>query len=877
MATVTGYKIILDTGAVGPSVGDDISGETLTQAFDTSSYYPLGTGVVNYPTTAGDVEGTFYEIGFDTYFVPNDASSFPTGETGDLTGFTEATYGSTGNDTIIFGGDDDIVYGGDGNDTIGSFSSGSGTNTLYGEAGDDTIIGGSGSDTIYGGTGDDWLAGGEGNDTIDGGDGEDEIWVTDNHDASVIIGGEGGNDWDILGFANYESSQGITVTFTGDEAGTYDFAGTSGTGSFTEIEQIISTEYGDIIDASATNQDLVVSANGGDDTITGGSGDDQIYGGSGNDTISGGAGTDTLVGDDGNDVFLIGDDDETTNVDGGGWWDQVVFSDTTAQGVTVTYTGNEAGNYSFNGSDASGTFADIEQFDGTSYNDTIDASADTYGIKVYTHDGDDTVIGGSGYDQIYLDEGDDTASGGAGDDNVHGGGGNDTLTGGAGNDTLSGGAGLDVFKVEDDDDTTNVDGGTGWDSLQFYNLTTTQGVTVTYTGDQTGTYSFDGSGASGSFTNIEGVSSVGDYGDIVDASADTVGIKANTHSGDDHVTGGSGNDTIYLGNGDDIGIGGSGKDYINGGYGADTLDGGAGDDDLTGGAGDDTYVFADGSGHDTITDFDMGDSDADGYTNDQLDVSGLTDGSGNPITTSDVFVMGDGSGNTLLIFPNGEVITLTGVEQTSVTPSALVSMGVPCLTTGTLIRTPNGDRAVEGLRVGDLVTTADNGPQPVLWLSQTHVSSEQLKSRPKSRPILIERGALGNTRRLLVSPQHGMVLQISEQGDQLVRAAHLAKSGGPGFRVANGVQQVTYVHLMFAEHQIIFAENARTESFYPGPMGLAALSKQQRKAAFQVLPELMLGQAGLAAYGPPALPVCDQLSLKQHTARSKKTNRVVKA
>lgn len=656
MATIVGYKIVLDIGAVGPSLGDDISGGSTTASFDTDLYNPLGTGVVNYPTTVGDTAGTFYDVGGNYYFVPDDASGFPTGETGDLTSFADAIYGTTGNDaiigtadgeliydtdgniynpsgddtisagggndTIIFGDGSDVIYGGTGNDVIGSWSTGSGNNTIYGEGGNDTIIGGAGDDQIYGGIGDDWLSGGLGTDNIDGGDGSDSIWVTDNHETVNLTGGEGGIDWDILGFGNYATTLGVSVTFSGYESGTYDFIGTSTSGVFNQIEEIISTEYDDTIDASASSQDLLT----------------------------------------------------------------------------------------------------------------------------YTLGGADTVTGGSGADQLYVGAGDDVADGGAGDDQI--------------------------------------------------------------------------------------------YGD----------------AGDDILSGGSGVDLVY---GDD---------------GADILSGGADDDTLSGGAGDDVFVYGDGSGNDTITDFDMGDSDANGFTNDQLDVSALTDGSGAPVNTSDVVVSDDGSGNAVLTFPNGESITLNGVAPASVTPSALISMGVPCFTTGTLIRTPSGDRALESLRAGDLVTTADNGAQPVLWCGQTQISSSKLKAQPKTRPILISRGALGNTRDMLVSRQHGMVLGRAGKGDHLVRAIHLARSGGPGFRIANGVQQVTYLHLMFAQHQIIFAENAQSESFYPGPMGLSALSPIHRTTIFRALPELALGAAGLAAYGPRARPVWHCLDLGRQVARSFENN-----
>jgi Ca2+-binding RTX toxin-like protein len=48
-----------------------------------------------------------------------------------------------------------------------------------------------------------------------------------------------------------------------------------------------------------------------------------------------------------------------------------------------------------------------------------------------------------------------------------------------------------------------------------------------------------------------------------------------------------------------------------GGAGNDLLSGGSGDDTLTGGAGDDRFVFHNGDGLDTITDFTAGNSSGD--------------------------------------------------------------------------------------------------------------------------------------------------------------------------------------------------------------------------------------------------------------------------
>ncbi|WP_051312658.1 tandem-95 repeat protein [Pseudodonghicola xiamenensis] len=77
-------------------------------------------------------------------------------------------------------------------------------------------------------------------------------------------------------------------------------------------------------------------------------------------------------------------------------------------------------------------------------------------------------------------------------------------------------------------------------------------------------------------------------------------------NGKDVLIGGRGADLLKGGKGADILFGGKGDDLLTGGAGRDTLIGGRGDDILTGGGGADVFVFAGKSGHDMITDFEIG-------------------------------------------------------------------------------------------------------------------------------------------------------------------------------------------------------------------------------------------------------------------------------
>lgn len=187
-----------------------------------------------------------------------------------------------------------------------------------------------------------------------------------------------------------------------------------------------------------------------------------------------------------------------------------------------------------------------------------------------------------------------------------------------------------------------------------------------------------------------------------------------------------------------------------------------------------------------------------------------------------------------------------------------------CFTAGTAIRTPQGDRLIDDLRVGDQVTTMDNGPQPIRWIGRKQLGHAALLAKPDLRPILIPRGVLGGARNLLVSPQHGMLLGR----DHLVRAKHLVDVPKSRVRIAHGRKSVTYIHLMFDAHQIIFAENARSESFYPGPMAQRMVDPAALAELRSLFPEVCAPQADKSAiagqYGDTARLFIPKKSVPEH-------------
>lgn len=460
--------------------------------------------------------------------------------------------------------------------------------------------------------------------------------------------------------------------------------------------------------------------------------------------------------------------------------------------------------------------------------------------------GDDVVYGGIGNDYADLGDGNDTFGawsteggtdtiyGGLGNDMVIGGGGNGLIYGGDGDDTLSGGAGADV-----------IEGGKGTDTADY----STSGSRVIVDLDA-GTGS-DGDAKGDTLASIEVV--VGSaYDDILHAGSS--GSTLYGGAGDDALYGRVGGSTLYGGVGSDNLKGGSGDDDLYGGDDADQLEGGEGDDTLTGGAGADRFRFEGQSGADTITDFSLTDSDGDGHYDDQIDVSDLRNGQGGSVTARDVVVTDDGKGNALLTFPEGETLVLLGISPKQMsTAQQRYAAGIPCLTAGTMILTPQGEVPVENLRPGDRVHTLDNGVQPLLWAARRHIPQATLQCHPGFVPVRFSRAFTGTERSLRVSPQH-CLLQRQPGREVLVRAAHLADLPGNQARRAVDAPGVTYVHLMFAHHQIIWSNGVPSESFYPGPWGLAMLDPAAQLSLARLFPRLAVLGA-LVGYGPTARTV----------------------
>lgn len=345
-------------------------------------------------------------------------------------------------------------------------------------------------------------------------------------------------------------------------------------------------------------------------------GSQRLYGTAGNDTLDGGAGPDQMYGGGGNDTYVIDNIGDrayelANGVDTGGI-DAIKSSITWTIGAQVenlTLTGAAPIDGTGNGlANVVVGNTGVNVLNGLEGNDTLKAG-----------DGNDVLDGGGGADKLYGGYGDDLyivdntgdiiveyvgSGNNEGTDTVYafvtytlstyvenltlkghdaiGGTGNssnniligndaaNSLTGFSGNDTLDGGAGADLLY-----------GGTGND---------------TYIVDNSGDRAYEStSGVSGG----------------VDVVKSSVGF----------VLGSNIENLTLTGAGNINGVGNSLANSLTGNAGNNKLTGGAGNDTLAGGTGADTFIFAPGSGADTINDF---------TTADTVDVHAYTGGTAHP-------------------------------------------------------------------------------------------------------------------------------------------------------------------------------------------------------------------------------------------------------
>ncbi|KXU95070.1 hypothetical protein AD928_06340 [Acetobacter cerevisiae] len=147
------------------------------------------------------------------------------------------------------------------------------------------------------------------------------------------------------------------------------------------------------------------------------------------------------------------------------------------------------------------------------------------------------------------------------------------------------------------------------------------------------------------------------------------------------------------------------------------------------------------------------------------------------------------------------------------TSLSIEAVGSVCFLSGTLLRTPDGDVAIEEVQIGDSLLAFENGKpvaQPVVW-----VGSRRAEVRPglpldeAGWPVRVRQDALAEgvpSKDLLITPEHCLYLD-----GQFVPARMLVN--GETIAYDQTICTYTYYHVETAQHAVIMADGTLTESY----------------------------------------------------------------
>jgi Ca2+-binding RTX toxin-like protein len=736
-----------------------------------------------------------------------------------------------------------------------------------------------GSDTITGNDGDNTITVTGGVDTVAGGAGDDQL-VVDYSSSTVAI----------TVTATTVSGGGDSVSYTGFE----NYTMLTGSG----IDTITMTVGDNYIDAGDVGANAI-TVGSGNNTIISGSGIDTITVGDGDNNINVGAGADTISVGSGSNYIDAGEGINIISATATGLGENIVIAGDGADTITL-------------GSGVSRVFA------GGGANIISTSATGVSNNTVSTGDAADTISLGAGDNRICAGDGANIITAGSGNNHITAGDGADTIAASGGNNVIEAGIGANIITTTSGNDvvTTGNAADTVITGAGDDIITDTGGAGAVTAGAGHDRLVMDFSAQATSLTNtLTGAGPT--YGGV---------FGGTTYSGVEefHITGGSGNDIFTTGDGADVLDGGAGADTLTAGGGSDVIYGTAGDV-IAGGEDTDGLDFdvlvLDGSG--TVT-FDSG-SIEDGTVN--LDSGGTVTFEGiesvvfdaTTVTTlEDTPLVGD-LGVTVSTFEVGNIaytagdtasrtegdLTINGNGTYTFTPAPNYNGPAPvinytdsggvtkplfieitpvddvcippiCFVHGTLIATANGDVPVENLKDGDLVQTLDRGLQPLRWMGRRHLSVRALAENENMRPIRIRKDVInaGNgVGDLIVSPQHRILVaskvaqRMFDSTEVLIAAKQLLAIDGVD--IANDFKDVTYFHILFDQHEIVYANGVPSESLYLGQQAQKCLSPEGREEIYTLFPEV----ASPTFMATSCRPIIQNKQARQLALRHAKNNK----
>ncbi|MBT8002152.1 MAG: hypothetical protein HN578_04450, partial [Rhodospirillales bacterium] len=564
------------TGNAGDDILLGNAGNDVLNGNDGDDLIIGGSGNDTIDGGAGEDEAVYYELTATTGVTVNLNTGLATDSFGDVDTLIniENIDGSDFDDVITGDAGSNVLKGDGGDDVITGLG---GKDVLEGGSGNDTLTGADGSNAKFiGGSGNDDITGGDFTDLFVAQRDEVDYSFDENDGASSGITVDLSTGTIIDGFNNTDTVSGIERVIGTNFADTFTGSDTSGSGSvFSDQEFFLGLGGNDTFDGGLGRDTLDYSrdaANGGPagvtvtftgsdaGTVIDGFGDtdtfvnvDRIRGTNEADTFTGFSGFQQFAGFAGNDI-----------IDGGNSTDQVRYDQDASKGGTLGVSVDLAAGTATDGFGDTDTLINIEQAQGTEFADTLIGSSGTNrlrgnagndfidggdGLADETDYSGDTTRGGTSGVTVDLSAG--TATDGFGDtdtlvniEDIRASGEDDVLTGDINDNAIKGLRGNDI-----------IDGREGFDEAD-YSEDAFNGGALGITADLTTGTVIDGFGDTDTLLNIEIILGT-DFGDTIKVGLPGTTTIADGLAGDDTLTGTDGTNAFFTG--------GAGNDVITGG------------------------------------------------------------------------------------------------------------------------------------------------------------------------------------------------------------------------------------------------------------------------------------------------------------------------
>ena len=174
---------------------------------------------------------------------------------------------------------------------------------------------------------------------------------------------------------------------------------------------------------------------------------------------------------------------------------------------------------------------------------------------------------------------------------------------------------------------------------------------------------------------------------------------------------------------------------------------------------------------------------------------------------------------------------------------------------GTLIKTTQGEMAIEDLQPGDMVHTSTGEPAKIMWIgSSTFVPSDAARRMPIIRIMADAFGQARPASFLTVGPS----ARLLQTPDYLRAEAHGTRMFTPARNFVDGVNvieicpptPVRMFHLCLSRHAAINAGGLEMETFHPGAAASRSVSHAMRDLFLSMFPHL----THMSDFGPLAHP-----------------------